>query len=365
MATRKQFLATLSGLVFSKIVASQILAAPSRHAEGNAIWEEIISVARWCPTVHNLQPHKVKILSRDTAELYYDPARLLPIGDHKSVFATVAMGIFIEYLSIAASKHGKSVVMNGTANDIKADATGLQLFATLQIVDRQSAETLRPELIIQRRTSRLHYDGKPIARRTIAQLTAISEYEGYRLAFTEDEAMVDMLVDLNQDVLFEDLDDDANRNELNGLFRYTSAQAELHKDGLWAECMGFSGRLMQSVMKHHSRWTHGIRRKMLATKYIRSFKGTRTIGWIQSPFTSQANLLKAGTALGRLWLKLTEEGAYMQPFGSLITNERAEKTIAAKVHNPALPGTVWFIFRAGYSDLPARSYRLETKDIIL
>ena len=44
------------------------------------------------------------MISENRAELYYDPKRLLPHGDPKSVFSTVAMGIFIEHLSIAASK---------------------------------------------------------------------------------------------------------------------------------------------------------------------------------------------------------------------------------------------------------------------
>src|ERR1044071_458371 len=66
-------------------------------------WTELVEYARWCPSVHNLQPHKLKIISETEAELYYDPVRLLPVGDPHSIFVTVAMGIFVEHLSIAAS----------------------------------------------------------------------------------------------------------------------------------------------------------------------------------------------------------------------------------------------------------------------
>ena len=66
-------------------------------------WIEILEIAKWCPTVHNLQPQKLKIISETEAHLYYNPKRLLPIGDPKSIFATVTMGIFIEHLSIAAA----------------------------------------------------------------------------------------------------------------------------------------------------------------------------------------------------------------------------------------------------------------------
>lgn len=56
-------------------------------------WKELVDYARWCPSVHNLQPHKTKIISETEAELYYDPAGLLQIGDPSAIFATAAIGI--------------------------------------------------------------------------------------------------------------------------------------------------------------------------------------------------------------------------------------------------------------------------------
>src|SRR5215467_3483677 len=56
-------------------------------------WTELVDWARWCPTVHNLQPHKIRVISETEAELLYDPKRLLPVGDPDSIFVTVAMGI--------------------------------------------------------------------------------------------------------------------------------------------------------------------------------------------------------------------------------------------------------------------------------
>ena len=35
--------------------------------------------------------------------LYYDPGRALPVGDPKGIFVTVALGVFIRHLSIAAA----------------------------------------------------------------------------------------------------------------------------------------------------------------------------------------------------------------------------------------------------------------------
>ena len=36
-------------------------------------WYDLVDIAKWCPTVHNLQPQKIKVISENRAELYYDP----------------------------------------------------------------------------------------------------------------------------------------------------------------------------------------------------------------------------------------------------------------------------------------------------
>ena len=53
-------------------------------------WESLVDWARWAPSVHNLQPHRLKIVSETEAILCYDPKFLLPVGDPKSDFATAA-----------------------------------------------------------------------------------------------------------------------------------------------------------------------------------------------------------------------------------------------------------------------------------
>ena len=96
-------------------------------------WGELVEYARWCPTVHNLQPHKLKIISESEAELYYDPARLLPVGDPDCTFVTVAMGIFVEHLSVAATGSGSSVEITEVFGPITTSSLGLTKFARLKL----------------------------------------------------------------------------------------------------------------------------------------------------------------------------------------------------------------------------------------
>ena len=121
-------------------------------------WYDLVDIAKWCPTVHNLQPQKIKVISENRAELYYDPKRLLPHGDPKSVFSTVAMGVFIENLSIAASKFDYDVKIEKVHNNIDIESKGNTLFATLALVKSQKEESLDSSLIKKRRTSRTKYD---------------------------------------------------------------------------------------------------------------------------------------------------------------------------------------------------------------
>src|SRR5437868_13327553 len=129
--------------------------------------------------------------------------------------------------------------------------------------------------------------------------------------------------------------------------------------------MCFPGKLMRSVFRHHEKWQHGIRKRLLATDYKKSFKGTQTICWLGGRFEDHSDWLNAGKTLSRTWLLLTRDGACIHPFGSLITNRQAYKKINEMFTQPGNGKKIWMIFRAGYSKEPARSYRLSTEEIII
>jgi hypothetical protein len=328
-------------------------------------WEELVDHARWCPNVHNLQPHKIKVLSATEALLYYDPARLLPIGDPNCIFVTVVMGIFIEYLSITASYHGAKIEIVQVFEPISVNAVGHTKFAKLKLVPAISNEVLDRELILKRRTSRLQYDGLPVKQTVLEQIKIQSSKLNHDFSYSKDNNLIDFMVGLNQETLFEDINSSANRKELDHLFRYNKKEAQEKKDGLWARCMGFPGILMKSVFRHPERWVEGFKEKMLANYYKASFKGTTTMGWFSGDFADTADWLNAGKMLGRNWLLITKEKLYIQPFGSLITNVSAYEKINEKLKSSNNHKKIWMVFRIGYSKEPTRSFRLTTDEIII
>ncbi len=365
--SRRAFIKNSIKATFLFVLANplkQLLAFPKNENKLPS-WAALVELARWCPSVHNLQPHRIRIISDTEAELYYDVARLLPVGDPNAIFTTVAMGIFIEHLSIAAGAYGAKVKIDDVVDTISISKTGLTLFARLKLVSTSEKEELDKALIKKRRTSRLHYNGMPLKQDTLDKLKIQTAQFGHEFFSSSEEDIIDFVINLNQQTLFEDLKSKADRDELNHLFRYTREEAEIKRDGLWAKCMGFPGYLMKSVFIHHQRWEKGWRKKLLANYYKASFKGTTTICWFGGAFSNTADWLLAGKMLARNWLLITKEGAYIHPFGSLITNTGAYQKIKAQLTTPAQDKKIWMIFRAGYSDEPARSYRLSAEEIII
>ena len=328
-------------------------------------WMQLLEVAKWCPTVHNLQPQKIKIISEKSALVYYDPKRLLPVGDPKSIFATVTMGIFIEHLSIAASHFNYKVEITKVFDDISIRKKNNTVFAKIKLSRRRDKEEIDSGLIKKRRTSRINYDGKPISNYLINTIKKESARFNNEFFCSSNKQLISNIKKINQEALFEDLNHDPIRKELDNLFRYNKKDAALQRDGLWSRCMGFTGSLLKSVFQNHTKWTKGIRKHFLKETYISSFKGTASVGWFGGSFKNTEDYLNCGKMMARCWLLITKKKAYIQPFGSLVTNPNAYKKINTKFTQPSKGKDIWMVFRIGYSKLPARSYRLETKDYLI
>ncbi|WP_210520846.1 hypothetical protein [Hymenobacter terricola] len=203
-------------------------------AGARARWAELLDYARWSPSPHNIQPWKLQVLSETNARLYYDPTRLLRHTDPTSCFTIIGLGMFIASLNIAAGPLGFCIEARHAAEArLDYGATTPQPFADLRLVPRSGpAPVADRELLKQRRTSRLHYDGRPVAAPIQQQLAARATAQGHQLTFATDPAMVDFILDLNRQTLFTDLDDAATRQELAGWIRTTDEQAHTRKDGL-------------------------------------------------------------------------------------------------------------------------------------
>ncbi len=327
-------------------------------------WPELLEAARLSPSPHNTQPWLVHVISDGEAELSVARERMLPHTDASGAFLTAGLGLFVEALDVAAAARGLEVEADCLFPQLGAAADDRPVFARLRLVERRSEPRFPLELLARRRTARGAYDGRPAAPDALAALEAIAEEAGHRARFSSDPALVDWVVALNADTVFYDLAEDGIREEIGRWVRRSDQEALRTRDGFSPRCLGFPGLLVNLFFFHHrlfsSRPVHAVVRRF----FLRSTRGTRTVGWIRGPWSAPEEWYEAGRMLMRFWFELTRHGLYLQPLGSVITNPTAHALMADKLAAAdESEGEIWLLMRLGYCPPPPRSLRLATEEL--
>jgi len=355
-----------------------------------SIWHELLEDARYTPSPHNVQPWKLRIDSDSTATLLYDPTRLIPDEDIEGSFTLAAFGIFLEYLAIIALAKGYQLshVYNGNRLDRHATRCTPLFQLTLKATDdhpaaeqspirnpiigegspsdqgRQHGPAVDPALIRRRRTSRLPYKDQPISGALTADLTGIAAEYGHTFAFSSEPEMIRWVLQLNADTLFYDMKDDLTRREVDHWLRYTKREAVDKRDGLAAYCLLIPGLFLRLFFRHQGLLKLPFVTPIAKWYYMQTMRGTSTVGWISGPYRTPDEWLATGHMLGRIWLKMTEHGVYLHPFGSTITNPIAHKALREKFAVDEDRSPLWMIMRLGHSSIPPRSQRLTVDNIL-
>jgi hypothetical protein len=339
------------------MVAPDAGMATGSDAEG--AWAAAAAYARWAPSPHNIQPWRLRLRSSTECDVLCDPARMLPVLDPTSAFTTIGMTMFVEYLGIALAPLGWRMQATYVDATLDPHASAPTLFARLVIERAASpadAATDR-ELILRRQTSRLPYDGAPVAERVMQELAAVSAPYGHEFRWSSEDAFVAYTIDLNRRTMFRDLDDDAGRTELRRWIRTSDDEAHNSKDGLWSHCLHLPGWLLRAFFDDHKKWSRGWRARTCGNMLVRGMRGTRTVAWWSGPFATPADWRAAGRALGAQWLVLTRHGIGVHPFGSVITNPEAHADLVAKLGRAPKDTPLWLLARLGRSETPPRSLR--------
>jgi hypothetical protein len=188
---------------------------------------------------------------------------------------------------------------------------------------------------------------------------------GHVLSWSHDPELVAWTVELNRDTLFYDLADPAARAEVGGWLRFSAREAERRRDGFSPATLGFPGWLLHAFFRLHALLQAPGPRQLVRRLYTRTMEGTRTVAWLTGPFGSSPEWIAAGRMLARLWLTLEREGLSLHPFGSIVTNPKANARLQARLGRDDTRGTLWLIMRVGYSAVPPRSLRLETDELLV
>jgi nitroreductase len=337
---------------------------PDAEAVTAETWARLVERAAWAPSPHNTQPWLVHPLSADQAELYVPAERTLPDTDRGGAFMTSALGIFVEALDVAAAAEGLAISAEPLFPNVGAGAAPRALFARLRLAPRSEPQTYSVDLLERRRTARGRFDGRPAAEDALAALAAIAREAGHEARFTGERDVVDWVVGLNADTLFYDLDDDLIRSEIGHWVRRSNREARERRDGFSPACLGFPGPLVSLFFFHHRLFASRAVRRLVRRLFLRTTRGTSTVGWIQGPWTSPEDQYDAGRMFMRFWLQLTRHGLYLQPFGSVITNPTAHALMAERLKVDESRGEIWLLLRVGYCPPPPRSLRRRVAEVI-
>ena len=329
-------------------------------------WNEIIGYARLCPSVHNTQPWKLKLKSETTAELYYDASRLIPATDPSSALTVISLAMFVESLSIASAPLGYQIKAEfAEGGELSASSGSLCLFATLTLEIAEKTDTLSPELLLQRKTSRLKYNGKALEQKTAGELSELCRSYGYTFGLATDPEHVKAVLRLNTQTFFHELDNNPARKEFSTWMRTSLKDASGKKDGLSNLCLGLPAIVMNGLAYRPGLFKSFLLKPLIAASYTGSMKGTPAIGWLSGKFHTREDRISAGRLLLRFWLQVRKNKAVIHPIMSLTFNPEIFRQFKSIIQHSDQADPVWFVFRIGYSDEPPASFRLDTKDIIV
>lgn len=335
-----------------------------------APWRAVARYLVTCPSPHNTQPFRLRIISDTEAEIVFLPRRGLPVADPLGRFTWLTAGIFLEICSIVAHSLGFELAHTETFEPMYrgGDAETPQVISQLRLVAAGGTmPDFDPALILARHTSRLPYDGKPIPADLIEDMQDEAARTGHGFGVRGDRASIDYVIELNRQSLFHDMENDAIRHELVHWLRFGQREEEITHDGLSSRCLGFPGPLLKSFFTQPQFWTLPGIKQAVGALYGTSMKGVGTVGWIRGPYASPIDWMAAGKTMFRLWLIVTRHGYYWHPYGSVITSDSARGNMIdyLQLKAEAPDDYVWLLLRLGKSAAPPLSYRLPVEEIIL
>ncbi|GAA4893733.1 hypothetical protein [Actinomycetospora straminea] len=332
-------------------------------------WSAILDEARRYPSPHNSQPITVRVHDDRRADLCYDLDRGLPAESFGIPFAHVCAGVFLESLATVAAAHGWAVRedLHLAPMDFAAEERQ-HLLGHLELTPVPVTAAAREQWAAfrRRRTSRRPYDRRPVDPRITEEVAAIAVGMGQEFGRTGEQDLVDDLIRINQETLFDDLRDDAVHAEILAWLRTSKRQAAATRDGLSAETMLIPGPLLRIAMRHRWLWDLPVVGGLFRRVYLNTMRGVRELGWLTGPFVGPADHVEAGRCFLRVWLAFTRHGVHLHPFGTVITNPRSHAAFVERTGIEESGGRMaWMLFRYGTGEAPPRSWRRGLEAMLL
>ena len=292
----------------------------------------LLRYAILAPSNRNTQPWNFTV-GRDQISLHSDRSRWQRVSDPHARELHVSLGCALENLLLALEHFGFGHYLT-----LAPDAFDSSIAAQIAILDRPSASPSRParlfEAIVRRRTYHGRHRNRPLSPAALRRLRECNADRDLTLLLTDNAAIKRAAQGLML------------RGEALGLSnpKYREELAASIGSG------DFGGPWLLSVAQQFAIAQLGMKAgdargddKALATSPV--------FGLISGANGGEAEQIKAGQLLERLYLTATCEGLSLQPISQLLEADQVRRRFAKLFRAGGVPVMA---FRLGYADPPAK-----------
>lgn len=322
--------------------------------------KEFLDLANHYPSPHNGQPFRLRQLALDKFELFFEKERgLQAAGSISYLFSFVSMGVFIRHMELSSKALGhKCAVRLSLPKESQLKGSGIVKFGEARLAwDKSEPDQDAYRALIFRRTSRKKYFKGP-GKSLSDQLIDISQTKKMKLV-EMDEHQTKQAIWLNQRAVFDDMFDEPVRQELDKWLRYSKKEKESKRDGLAYDCMELNGLAMKFIVNHPKILRLKGVSWVLKQYYLRTMLDKSKVFYMRAPFNEENVAFEIGLSIMDIWQKVSQEGLYLHPFGTIMSNEQAHEDFMklAGVADESRLNYLVFIFRCGKSKIPTPSLR--------
>jgi hypothetical protein len=299
---------------------------------------DMLYLATLAPSGHNTQPWTVRVREPGRWIIGADQSRWLPEVDPANRELLLSIGAFLENLTMAAGMYGYRIEIKVIARD-SHDTNLIEVYFRPGVLQ----ENLRSK-IMTRRTLRSTQLKKELTRTDMGYLfNKDDQFRYYPLNSEQGRYLSEGTLAANWVQAFRE----PAQLELANWMRWSNAEAEEFGNGLTPESMELSGIARWYTKYFFNR--QSALEKSFRDETVKKIESqvNNCGGWlvVTSPSQSIADIIHAGRALERVWLKAPDKNIAFHPMTQMLEESPWKDTIRREL---GLREQIQFIIRAGY-----------------
>lgn len=302
--------------------------------------KEILLLASLAPSGHNTQPWFVQYLEPYHWIIGNDKSKWLPAVDPAQRETILSIGAFIQNLEYAAGSLGYVCQWN-----LFATTNQDERVMEVKLSQAASKKDFDTTAIRNRRTVRSDYLSAVLKKEDVAELVNGEPEVIHYLPVTSKESQIinEQTIEANRLQAYRD----TAQQELAEWIRFSSKDADQHRDGLTTASMeitGISGWVVRNFYSKDKVMENDFRKQSIE---IVKTQVSQSAGWIliTSKDETVATLLDTGRRMQRLFLKVRGKSIAIHPMTQILEEATTKQTLRQSI---GINDNIQFILRVGY-----------------